>query len=139
MRLPRFLARFVVAALILSGLALTRAQAAELVMVERDGCPWCAAFDREIAPIYPKTAEGKRAPLRRIELDRPLPPDLSFLQIDRLTPEFILVDRGAEIGRIRGYPGPEGFWMQLAPLMERLPPPKPAPEFASSATLQKAD
>ena len=34
---------------------------------------------------------------------------------------FLLVDRGREIGRIRGYPGPEGFWMQLAMLMDRLP------------------
>ena len=46
---------------------------------------------------------------------------------------------GAEIGRIRGYPGPDGFWMQLASLMDRLPPPKAPPEFASSAPLQKAD
>jgi hypothetical protein len=29
--------------------------------------------------------------------------------------------------------------MQLASLMDRLPPPKAAPEFASSTPLQKAD
>lgn len=95
------------------------AQSAELVMVERDGCAWCAAFDREIAPVYGKTEEGRRAPLRRIELGR-TPSDLGFVAVDRFTPEFIMVDRGREIGRIRGYPGPEGFWTQLAMLMREL-------------------
>ena len=102
-------------------LAVGTASAAELVMVERNGCPWCQAFDHEIAPVYGKTAEGRRAPLRRIELADPLPPDLSFLAIERLTPLFVLVDSGREVGRIRGYPGPEGFWTQLAMLMDRLP------------------
>ena len=95
------------------------AQSAELVMVERDGCAWCAAFDREIAPVYGKTEEGRRAPLRRIELGR-TPSDIGFVAVDRFTPEFIMVDRGREIGRIRGYPGPEGFWTQLAMLMREL-------------------
>lgn len=97
------------------------AAAAELVMVERPGCPWCAAFDREIAPVYVRTPEGRRAPLRRVQLAGPLPPDLSFLARERLTPLFVLVDHDHEIGRIRGYPGPEGFWTQLAMLMARLP------------------
>ena len=103
------------------GFGVASARAAELVMVERDGCPWCQAFDREIAPVYARTPEGQRAPLRRIQLADAVPPDLSFLSIERLTPLFILVDGGREIGRIRGYPGPEGFWTQLAVLMGRLP------------------
>jgi len=117
----RAVLKLVALVVLLSGVAAS-ARAAELVMVTRDGCPWCEAFDREVAPIYGKTAEGKRAPLRRIDLYRRVPTDLSFLQIERITPVFILVDRGREIGRIRGYPGPEGFWMQLSPLMGRLPP-----------------
>ena len=120
MPLTRRFALFFALALTL-GLGLASARAAELVMVERDGCPWCQAFDREIAPIYAKTPEGQRAPLRRIQLAEAVPPDLSFLTIERLTPLFILVDKGREIGRIRGYPGPEGFWTQLAILMGRLP------------------
>jgi hypothetical protein len=59
--------------------------------------------------------------LRRIDLYYSVPRDLAFLQIERLTPLFILVDGGREIGRIRGYPGPEGFWTQLAISMYRLP------------------
>jgi hypothetical protein len=44
--------------------SLGNARAAELIMFEQAGCAWCETFDREIAPIYPKTAEGRRAPLR---------------------------------------------------------------------------
>lgn len=42
----------------------------ELVMFERDGCAWCAQWDREIGPIYPKTQEAQRFPLRRVNLDK---------------------------------------------------------------------
>jgi thioredoxin-related protein len=96
------------------------ARAAQLVMFEQAGCEWCAAFDKQIAPIYAKTEEGLRAPLRRVDIDRPVPPDLAFVQIERITPLFVLVDKGREIGRIRGYPGPESFWTQLSMLFDKL-------------------
>jgi hypothetical protein len=98
-------------------------RAAELVMFEKAGCPWCAAFDREIAPIYPKTDEGKRAPLRRVDLAGPLPADLAFVEVERLTPVFVLVDKGREIGRIRGYPGEDNFWGLLGVLVGKLDTP----------------
>ena len=53
-------------------LTLSNARAAELVMFERAGCAWCEAFDRDIAPIYGKTEEGLRAPLRRVDIARNL-------------------------------------------------------------------
>ena len=96
------------------------ARAAELVMFEQRGCPWCQVFDREIAPIYGKSLEGLRAPLRRVDIDSRLPPDLSFIQTERLTPLFVLVDKGREIGRIRGYPGEDHFWGLLGVLIEKL-------------------
>jgi len=96
------------------------ARAAELVMFEQAGCVWCAAFDREIAPVYDKTDEGRRAPLRRVDMDRPLPPDLAFIQAERLTPLFVLIDKGREIGRIRGYPGDDHFWGLLGALVRKL-------------------
>ena len=99
---------------------LKPARAAELVMFEQAGCVWCAVFDREIAPVYAKTAEGQRAPLRRVSIDRALPPDLAFIQSERLTPLFVLVDKGREIGRIRGYPGDDNFWGLLGVLIKKL-------------------
>jgi len=96
------------------------APAAELVMFERAGCEWCAVFNREIAPIYGKTEEGLRAPLRRVDTAQPLPADLAFIEPERLTPLFVLVDRGREIGRIRGYPGEDFFWGLLDALLKKL-------------------
>jgi hypothetical protein len=101
-------------------LSLSSACAAELVMFEQAGCAWCEAFDREIAPIYPKTEEGLRAPLRRVDTSSQLPPDLAFIETERLTPLFVLVERGHEIGRIRGYPGEHHFWGLLGVLMKKL-------------------
>ena len=88
-------------------------------MFEQAGCGWCETFDREIASIYPKTAEGQRAPLRRVDIDRPVPPDLSFIQVERLAPLFVLVNNGEEIGRIRGYPGEDHFWALLWVLIKK--------------------
>ena len=44
------------------------ALAAELVMVEQAGCHYCARWNAEIGPIYPRTAEGAYAPLRKVEI-----------------------------------------------------------------------
>ena len=101
-------------------LSLSNARAAELVIFEQAGCAWCEAFDREIAPIYGKTEEGLRAPLRRVDTAQRLPADLAFIETERLTPLFVLVDRGREIGRIRGYPGEDHFWGLLGELMKNL-------------------
>ena len=101
-------------------LAAAPAGAAELVMFEDAGCVWCARFNAEIAPIYPKTDEGKRAPLRRVDSGGALPADLAFIAPERLTPLFVLVDQGREIGRIRGYPGEDHFWGLLDMLMKKL-------------------
>jgi hypothetical protein len=104
-------------------LSISNTRAAELVMFEQAGCAWCEAFDREIAPIYGKTEEGQRAPLRRVDSSRAVPPDLAFIETERLTPLFVLVDRGREIGRIRGYPGEDHFWGLLGVLMKKLDAP----------------
>jgi hypothetical protein len=100
-------------------LTSTPGYAAELIMFERAGCPWCEAFDREIAPVYPKTTTGQFAPLRRVNIHAALPPDLAFIAVERLTPLFVLVDNGREIGRIRGYPGESHFWGLLDAMVER--------------------
>jgi hypothetical protein len=101
-------------------LAATPARTAELVMFEQAGCSWCEAFDRDIGTIYNKTEDSLRAPLRRVDISQALPSDLSFIAVERLTPLFVLVENGREIGRIRGYGGPEAFWTQLFMLMEKL-------------------
>src|SRR5262249_13520133 len=70
-------------------MGLGNVRAAELIMFEHAGCAWCETFDREIAPIYPKTEEGRRAPLRRVSIDNPVPPDLAFIEVERIAPVCI--------------------------------------------------
>ena len=95
------------------------ARAAELVMFAAPGCAWCAAFDRDIGPLYAKTDEGRRAPLRRVEL-RQTPEDLAWIEGVRMTPTFVLVDGRREVGRITGYPGDEFFFGLLNRLLDKL-------------------
>lgn len=91
--------------------------AASLVMVEQAGCHWCEKWNAEIAHIYPKTQEGKRAPLRHVDL-RDLPDNIVFSSRPVFTPTFVLVQDGQELGRIEGYAGDEFFWFLLGRLLD---------------------
>lgn len=121
--LPRLIRTLFCTAAMALALAATPAGAAELVMFEDAGCVWCARFNAEIGPIYHKTDEGQRAPLRRVDSGAALPADLAFIAPERLTPLFVLVDGGREIGRIRGYPGEDHFWGLLDMLIRKLDEP----------------
>ena len=89
-----------------------------LLMAEEDGCFWCAKWNEEIAHIYPKTAEGRTAPLQRYDVHGKIP-DVVFEKRVHFTPTFILVNDGREVGRIEGYPGEDFFWGLLAMMFER--------------------
>ena len=90
-----------------------------LLMAEEHGCPWCEQWDEEISHIYPKTLEGKVAPLRRFDLHSGWPTDLTLDRPLHFTPTFVLVVDGVEKGRIEGYPGEDFFWPMLSILFER--------------------
>lgn len=113
------IAAFLVTACLAVGLA-GPLRAAELVMVEQHGCHWCAQWNAEIAPIYPKTNEGARAPLRRVQI-RDLPEDIEFTSRPVFTPTFVLVHEGRELGRLEGYAGDEFFWFTLKKLLDAHP------------------
>lgn len=107
--------------LVLLGVAVvssTPLAAAQLLVMEQPGCVWCARFEDEIAPAWPKTEEGKFAPLRRVDITKPWPKDLEHIRKERFTPTFVLIDGGREIGRLRGYPGDEFFWYRIDELIE---------------------
>jgi hypothetical protein len=116
MRLLSFIIAAVALALVTSG-----ATAMELVMFRQAGCPWCAAWDREIGPIYPKTDIGKLAPVRFVDIAQARKFDGDLKGPVRFTPTFVLLDGGREVGRIEGYPGQDFFWPRLENLV-----PKPA-------------
>ena len=98
----------------LTGLFLALAaplSAAELLIVEQRGCAYCVEWNRTIAPIYPKTAEGAYAPLRRADLHEGPPEGVTYARKVVYTPTFILIDdTGHELSRIEGYPGEDFFW-----------------------------
>lgn len=92
-----------------------------LLMVEQRGCAYCRMWDDEIAPIYPKTAEGKVAPLRRMDLNAAQPADITLNSRPAFTPTFVLLRDGAEIDRLEGYPGEDFFWDLVGRMLETEP------------------
>lgn len=94
-------------------------------MFERPGCVYCRKFEQDVVPIYGRTDEGHRAPLRRVDLSDGMPADIALAAPVRFAPTFVVVDRGREIGRITGYASDEAFWGLLGALTDRLVPDRP--------------
>jgi hypothetical protein len=140
--LPRTLARAMAVFCFLLSAAMPVA-ALELLMFERSGCVWCQRWDKEVSPGYIASLEGRRAPLRRVSLDRGAaglePGDKVLVPPVFYTPTFVLMENGRELGRITGYTDNATFWGLLEKILpkvaapaenlpaENLPPNKPAP------------
>ncbi len=103
----------------IDGISAFAADKLQLIMFERAGCPWCAKWDAEVGPVYEKTWEGKRAPIRRLSMYPPYPPALSFIKDIVYSPTFVLIRGKSEIGRIVGYPGEAFFYVNLSQLLEK--------------------
>ena len=108
---------FVFGAALLAAMAGSAA-ALELLMVERANCPYCKRWNAEIGPLYAKTEEGRLAPLKRADI-RQIPTDVAFETPVAVTPTFVLVGNGKEIGRITGYTDDFTFWGLLKNLLKR--------------------
>ena len=102
------------------GLAASAASAAVLFFVERVGCPYCLKWEREIAPSYGLSKEGKLAPLRKLDLGAGQPQQAA--RPVRFTPTFLVIERGHEVGRITGYSDEAMFWGMLSQILTRLEP-----------------
>jgi thioredoxin-related protein len=100
--------------------------AAELVMFERAGCPWCQRWDREVGARYLKSEEAKRLPLRRIDINTGATGGIQLTSPVRYTPTFVVVDDGREVGRITGYINDDSFWGLLSALAAKLKPARDA-------------
>ncbi|NQV55219.1 MAG: hypothetical protein HQ503_05110, partial [Rhodospirillales bacterium] len=79
----------------------------------------CDTWNEIIAPIYPKTPEGKFAPLRRVDIADGTPKDLGHINGIAFTPTFVVMERGREVGRIIGYPGEDFFWGLLEGILKK--------------------
>lgn len=109
----------VVAALMLAATGAAAGQF-QLLMFERDGCSYCLLWNEQIGPAYPRTAQGRAAPLERLDVKAPLPEGVTLTgRPPAFTPTFVLLDDGTEVGRIEGYAGDEFFWVLLDRMLDR--------------------
>ncbi len=114
------------AALALPGLARAAdlrldwtARPLQLVMITTPGCYYCRMWRKEIGPGFAASPAGHVAPLVEVDLAGPFPDGLVFSRRPRLTPSFILMDHGTEIGRVEGYVGARHFYPVLEDMMRR--------------------
>ncbi len=100
------------------GGAAAQGQELRLLMIEQAGCYYCRVFNRDIAPVYEKTAEGLAAPLVHVELRGELPEGVTLASRPFVTPTFILIGPdGAEIERLTGFPGEDFFWPYISDMI----------------------
>jgi len=109
------------ATLALMAAALPARAELQLLMFEQAGCVYCAKWNAEIGPIYPKAPEGEAAPLRRIDLRGDWPAGVDLKSRPLFTPTFVLVRDGKELSRIEGYPGEDFFWGLLGTMLQDEP------------------
>jgi hypothetical protein len=86
----------------------------QLLMVTSSHCPWCEAFEDEVGHGYARTKDAEILPLRRHDFYAAMPADLVHITPATMTPTFIILKNGEEVGRIIGYPGAELFWWRLS-------------------------
>ena len=87
-------------------------------MVEQPGCVYCRQWNKDLAPIYPKTEVGEFAPLRHVQLSEIRSGDIDLNSPVIFTPTFLLVEGNVEIGRLEGYASEDFFWPMLELLLE---------------------
>lgn len=114
--------KFLKSAVLAMALLLPAGAHAELrlLMGEQAGCAWCARWQKDIGPIYPKTAAGKIAPLWIVDIRQPMPDGITLARPITFTPTFVLLEDGSEVGRLEGYPGEDFFWGILEKTLQDL-------------------
>ncbi|MFN3275144.1 MAG: hypothetical protein ACK41U_10765 [Paracoccus sp. (in: a-proteobacteria)] len=88
-----------------------------LMMVTSPACHHCAAWKAEIGPGYAASPEGRVAPIFEVDLRGPYPDGLALDRRPWITPSFLLLRNGAELGRIEGYVGKRHFHPVLNSLL----------------------
>jgi hypothetical protein len=91
----------------------------QLMMVTARHCAYCAAWKREIGPGYAASPAGRAAPIFEVDLDGPYPDGLALDRRPWITPSFILLRNGVELGRIEGYVGQRYFYPVLDDLLRK--------------------
>ena len=94
------------------------AQEFRLLMIEQAGCYYCRVFNRDVAPVYEASEEGRIAPLVHVQLRGPMPEGVTLSSTPFVTPTFILIGPdGVEIERLTGFPGEDFFWPYIGDMI----------------------
>ena len=95
-----------------------------LIYIYSPECGACRQFDREVGPIYDKTAESLALPLERVliddwQADRHQLVECASAEVIG-TPTFLQIRDCQELDRITGYSEAELFWLGHRRMMNRI-------------------
>jgi len=95
-----------------------------LIYIYSPECGACRQFDREVGPIYEKTAESLALPLERVlidewQADRHQLVECALAEVIG-TPTFLQIRNCQELDRITGYSDAELFWLGHRRMMNRI-------------------
>ena len=92
----------------------------ELVMFGSRSCVYCQVFNREVAPNYGWSKAARKAPLRKVNIDRHGTGGYSLRRRIIMTPTFVMFKKGREVARIPGYPGKKNFYKMVNHILKRI-------------------
>lgn len=92
----------------------------ELLYFYSSDCGACQKFDAEVGSIYPKTAEARIIPLRKVRYDKGVGQRLRLEKPIIGTPTFVLQKGKRELDRITGYSNDELFWLAMRRLANQI-------------------
>lgn len=101
-----------------------RSDSSVLIYIYSPECGACRQFDREVGPIYEKTAESVALPLERVliddwQADRHQLVECASAEVIG-TPTFLQIRDCQELDRITGYSDAELFWLGHRRMMNRI-------------------
>ena len=95
-----------------------------LIYIYSPECGACLQFDREVGPIYEKTAESLALPLERVLIDDWQANKHQLVECASAevigTPTFLQIRDCQELDRITGYSDAELFWLGHRRMMNRV-------------------
>ena len=95
-----------------------------LIYIYSPECGACRQFDREVGPIYEKTAESLALPLERVLIDDWQADHHHLVECASAevigTPTFLQIRDCQELDRITGYSDAELFWLGHRRMMNRI-------------------
>ena len=95
-----------------------------LIYIYSPECGACRQFDREVGPIYQKTAESLALPLERVLIDEWQADRHQLVECASAevigTPTFLQIRNCQELDRITGYSDAELFWLGHRRMMNRI-------------------